>query len=234
MQRYVYFYGSYRVVVGTRELTSYFFYSKNKRIYDIYMRDLDPENILYVGQVSCIDDREFREYMYNQHELIVREDDELVGIFPSYPPNETTAVTLGEWNSIVYEVYGDLIERLYVVQTHYLIATQMMLSLTKFPKEKIQAFINRVLFYTVLIYLSEYYLSVDEIPNLPKVLDVFHYMLPDRCLTNTSLELANLDQFYYSMNVSCIFSDYWNTRDLKNDMLIDSWDGYLTDEEDDK
>lgn len=207
------------------------------RIRDKYILDSttsyysDP---LCVGEVACKDDKEFREFIFNQHGEVVSEDDELVGVFPAYPPNEVTVVDMGMYNAFMYEAMSEAIESFYIAQTRIVIELQKMLKYTKFPLDEMNRFLNKILYYTVLIYLADYYLSVDEIPNLYKITDMFHETIPEYAIDYSSMEMVNCDQLYYSQTESALFlvSSLQDYR--KSSMLITDWDTYLegdTDEE---
>lgn len=204
-------------------------YSTNMRLRDKYVLDStisyysDP---LCVGEVTCKNDAEFREYIFNQHGYVVSEDDELVGIFPKYPPNSFIVVGAGLYNEFLYEAFDNFIEMFYISQSKYVLELQTMLRFTQIS-DLVPRFLNKILFYTAIIYLADYYLSISEIPNLHKIMEIFRSEIPDYKLDDSSMDLVDYDQLFYSTNQSELFLLPSHSCDRKSSMLINDWDSYL-------
>lgn len=204
-------------------------HSTNMQLRDKYVQDSvtsyysDP---LCVGEVACKTDAEFREFIFNQHGDIVSDDDELVGIFPKYPPNSFTAIGNGLYEEFLYETFSEFIEAFYVSQSKYAIELQLMLRFTRISNLA-PRFLNKILFYTVIIYLADYYLTISEIPNLHKITEIFRSEIPDYKIDDSSMDLIDYDQLFYSANQSGIFLIPNYSCDKKFSMLINDWDNYL-------
>ena len=206
----VYYYAIYPAILdGDRP---HVIHSTNMQLRDKYVLDSttsyysDP---LCVGEVTCKND----------------EDDELVGIFPKYPPNSFIAIEAGLYNEFLYETFGDFIESFYVSQSKYAVELQLMLRFTRISN-LVPRFLNKILFYTVIIYLTDYYLTISEIPNLHKITEIFRSEIPDYKIDDSSMDLIDYEQLFYSANQSGLFliPGYSNRE---SSMLINDWDSYL-------
>lgn len=181
---------------------------------------------LCVGEVTCKSDTEFREFIFNQHGYVVSEYDELVGVFPKYPPNSFIAIEAGLYDEFLYETFGEFIESFYVSQSKYAIELQLMLKFARIS-DLVPRFLNKILFYTVIIYLTDYYLTISEIPNLHKITEIFRSEIPDYKIDDSSMDLIDYEQLFYSANQSGLFLIPSYSYDRRSSMLINDWDSYL-------
>ena len=181
---------------------------------------------LCVGEVTCKSDAEFREFIFNQHGYVVSEYDELVGVFPKYPPNSFIAIEAGLYDEFLYETFGEFIESFYVSQSKYAIELQLMLKFTRIS-DLVPRFLNKILFYTVIIYLTDYYFTISEIPNLHKITEIFRSEIPDYKIDDSSMDLVDYEQLFYSTNQSGLFLIPGYSSNRESSMLINDWDSYL-------